>query len=68
MKINHIETWRTLNQLQKLYGITHWNPKKIKENQCGNDWMEWSDDDKIDDGKSPMDKNPSSPKTDAKIP
>lgn len=42
--------------------------KNIRENQCGNDWMEWSDDDKINDGKRSMDENPSSPKTYAKNP
>ena len=43
-------------------------PKKIRENQYGYDWMEWLDDDKINDGKKPMDENPSSPKTYAKNP
>ena len=44
------KTYWNSNQLQKLWEITHWNLKKIRENHSGNDWMEWLNGDQMNVG------------------
>lgn len=62
----HMKNLKPTSKAQWDYPL---KPKKILERiNVGNDWMEWSDDDKINDGKRSMDENPSSPKTYAKNP